>query len=45
MALDAALAVKVWAVGENEGCRGHFEGLGRACERRSEVNLETGLRP
>ncbi len=27
MALDAALAVKVQSVGENEGCPGHFEGL------------------
>ncbi len=24
---DAALAVKVYAMGENEGCPGHFEGL------------------
>jgi hypothetical protein len=30
MVLDAALAVKVQAVGESEPCPGHFEGLGRA---------------
>jgi hypothetical protein len=30
MVFDAALAVKGQAVGENEGCAGHFEGLGRA---------------
>jgi hypothetical protein len=30
MVLDAALALKVQAVGESEGCPGHFDGLGRA---------------